>query len=75
MTAATFADAVRSEWTKVRTLRSTVWTILVTTALGIGFGALLSYAGARKYATLSLADRTQFDPASTSLAGHVIAQR
>ncbi|MDN3359575.1 ABC transporter permease [Actinomadura sp. DC4] len=68
------ADAVRSEWTKMRTLQSTVWTVLVTIALGIGFGALLSLAGARKYATLAPADQAHFDPAATSLAGHVMAQ-
>jgi ABC-2 type transport system permease protein len=73
-TAATLTDAVRSEWTKVRTLRSTVWTVLVTIALGVGFGALLSLAGARKYATLAPADKPSFDPAATSLAGHVLAQ-
>jgi len=72
--AAALTDAVRSEWTKVRTLRSTVWTVLVTMALGVGFGALLSLAGARKYAALAPADRAAFDPAQVSLAGHVMAQ-
>lgn len=73
-TATTLTDAVRSEWTKLRTLRSTVWTVLVTIALGVGFGALLSLAGARKYATLAPADRPGFDPAAVSLSGHVLAQ-
>ena len=72
--AATFAGAVRSEWTKLRTLRSTIWTILVTLALGAGFGALLSFAGARNYATLTPAEQASFDPTATSLAGHVMAQ-
>lgn len=35
---------VRSEWTKVRTLRATVWTLLPTVVLGIGLGALVSLA-------------------------------
>ena len=73
-TASTLADALRSEWTKLRTLRSTVWTVLVTIALGVGFAALLSLAGARKYAALAPADRPSFDPAATSLAGHIMAQ-
>jgi purine-cytosine permease-like protein len=73
-TAMTLADALRSEWTKLRTLRSTVWTVLVTIALGVGFGALLSLAGARNYAELAPADRPSFDPAATSLAGHIVAQ-
>jgi hypothetical protein len=40
--AATFADVVRSEWTKARTGPSTMWTLLVATVIGIGLGALIS---------------------------------
>jgi ABC-2 type transport system permease protein len=71
---ATFAGAVRSEWTKLRTLRSTAWTVLVALALGVGFGALLSFAGARKYTALAPADQASFDPTATSLSGYVMAQ-
>jgi ABC-2 type transport system permease protein len=74
MSQATLTDAVRSEWTKVRTLRSTIWTVLVTMALGVGFGALLSLAGARKYTAMSTADRRSFDPAATSLNAHLMVQ-
>ncbi|TQL99104.1 hypothetical protein FB559_4760 [Actinoallomurus bryophytorum] len=73
--AARFAGAVRSEWTKLRTLPSTAWTVLVAAALGVGFGALLSYAGGRKYTTLAPADQASFDPTATSLSGHVMAQQ
>jgi ABC-2 type transport system permease protein len=72
--AATFAGAVHSEWTKLRTLPSTIWTVLVAAALGVGFGALLSFAGARNYPTLAPADQASFDPTATSLSGHVMAQ-
>ncbi|MBC6460171.1 ABC transporter permease [Actinomadura sp. HBU206391] len=71
---ATLADAMRSEWTKVRTLRSTVWAVLATVVLGVGFGALLSLAGARRYTEMTTAERLGFDPAATSLAGHLVAQ-
>nr|WP_082535131.1 ABC transporter permease [Nonomuraea pusilla] len=37
-------DVIRSEWTKMRSVRSTMWTLLVTALLMIGFGALLSFA-------------------------------
>lgn len=33
---------VRSEWTKIRSLRSTYWTFMVTAALTIGLGSLFS---------------------------------
>ncbi|MEV1245005.1 ABC transporter permease subunit [Nonomuraea sp. NPDC050022] len=35
-------DILRSEWTKIRSVRSTVWTLAVTAVLMLGFSALLS---------------------------------
>ncbi|MCK2214622.1 ABC transporter permease [Actinomadura sp. ATCC 31491] len=35
-------DILRSEWTKLRSVRSTVWTLVVTAAMMVGFGALLA---------------------------------
>jgi ABC-2 type transport system permease protein len=66
--------ALRSEWTKLRTLRSTAWTVAATVVLAVGFAALLSLAGARKYAGLAPAGRPSFDPAAVSLSWHVLAQ-
>ena len=43
---ATFADALRSEWTKLRSVRSTFWALTVTVVLGIGLGAAISAAAA-----------------------------
>ncbi|MGA5763510.1 ABC transporter permease [Nonomuraea bangladeshensis] len=37
-------DIIRSEWTKLRSVRSTLWTLAATAAMMIGFGALLSFA-------------------------------
>ena len=37
------AGVARSEWTKIRSLRSTFWTFLVTAVLTIGMGALFSF--------------------------------
>ncbi|WP_084517887.1 ABC transporter permease subunit [Microtetraspora niveoalba] len=37
-------DILRSEWTKIRSVRSTVWTLTVTAVLMLGFSALLSAA-------------------------------
>ncbi|AEW96569.1 MULTISPECIES: ABC transporter permease [Streptomycetaceae] len=41
---ATFADAVRSEWTKIRTVRSTLWTLGVMLLLVVGIGLLVALA-------------------------------
>ncbi|MFF4620417.1 ABC transporter permease subunit [Nonomuraea jabiensis] len=37
-------DILRSEWTKIRSVRSTVWTLAVTALLMLGMGALISVA-------------------------------
>ncbi|MFB4280593.1 hypothetical protein ACBJ59_35255 [Nonomuraea sp. MTCD27] len=37
-------DILRSEWTKIRSVRSTVWTLAATVALMVGIGALISAA-------------------------------
>ena len=36
--AASFTDVVRSEWTKARTVPSTMWTLLVAAVMGSGLG-------------------------------------
>jgi hypothetical protein len=39
---ATFGTALHSEWTKIRTVRSTFWTLLVTMVITIGLGVLIA---------------------------------
>jgi len=63
-----------SEWTKFRSLRSTVWTLLTAVVLSIGIGALFSAVSASQYHTFSPADKATFDPVSTSLNGMLFAQ-
>jgi ABC-2 type transport system permease protein len=70
----TQARVLHSEWTKFRSLRSTVWTLLVAVVLMIGLGALFSAVTANQYHTFSTGDRAQFDPISTSLNGVGFAQ-
>ncbi|MEV1174596.1 ABC transporter permease, partial [Nonomuraea sp. NPDC049784] len=41
---ARFSRILLSEWTKLRTLRSTMWALVVTTVLMIGAGAAISLA-------------------------------
>jgi ABC-2 type transport system permease protein len=38
------AGALRSEWTKIRSVRSTYFTLLAFIVVGVGFGALICYA-------------------------------
>lgn len=66
-----FGGAVRSEFTKLRSVRSTYWTLLILVLVTIGLGALAS-AGAASHA--QEIDRADFDPVQTSLGGLYVAQ-
>ena len=63
-----------SEWTKFRSLRSTMWTLLTAVALTIGIGALFSGVTASQYHTFSAADKASFNPITTSLNGILFSQ-
>lgn len=70
---ATYADAVRSEWTKFRSVRASYWSLFAAAALGIGLGALISWLGADRYNT----DPTihfGWNPVTHSLRSLTIAQ-
>lgn len=67
-------DITRSEWIKLRTVRSTYWTLLATAAGMAGFGSLLCAAYVRHYGSASPAARAAFDPAPYSLSGFFLAQ-
>lgn len=65
----TTTDAVRSEWTKVRTLRSTVGSLVAVAVATIGIGALV--CGLRDE---SKAEAPGFDPLALSLFGVTFGQ-
>jgi ABC-2 type transport system permease protein len=67
---ARFSNALLSEWTKIRTLRSTFFTLATTVALVVGLGALISYESAAHYS----AQDGAWDPTSISLSGLLIGQ-
>ncbi len=62
-----------SEWTKFRSLRSTLWTLLVATVLMVGISALFSAVTANQYDTFNASDLARFNPVSTSLEGNTFA--
>jgi ABC-2 type transport system permease protein len=69
----TQARVIRSEWTKLRTLASSAWSLLAAAALIVGFGAL--YAGVRVTRPPSdPAAIASFDPTAVSLSGLQLAQ-
>jgi ABC-2 type transport system permease protein len=72
--AAPFGDVLRSEWTKLRSVRSTFWALGVTVVLGIALGAAISAAAAHGYAKLSVSGKLSWDPTGVSQSGMLIAQ-
>jgi ABC-type transport system involved in multi-copper enzyme maturation permease subunit len=69
----TQARVLVSEFTKFRTLRSTLWTLLVAVVLMIGIGALFSAVTASQYHTFGAADKATFNAITTSLNGVAFA--
>ena len=65
---------VRAEWTKLRSVRSTVWTLLATVGLAVGFGALIGASQMSSWDNLDPSEQLRFDPTSFSLSGLFLAQ-
>ena len=63
-----------SEWTKLRSVRSTLWSLFAVFGITVGFGALLSWAYVSRYDRVSLRERLTFDPTAHSLRGLFLAQ-
>ena len=69
-----FLAAVRSEWTKLSTVRSTMWALIITVVSTVGFGVLLTAIAVDQWDHRSLAEVTGFDPLLYSFAGLNVAQ-
>lgn len=65
---------IASEWTKFRSLRSTIWTLVIGVVLTIGAGVLFSAAVPGQYQNRSEAERYGFDATDTSLYGILFCQ-
>jgi ABC-2 type transport system permease protein len=65
---------VRSEWTKLHSLRSTRWSLLVATVLGIGFPLLFAAVTSSHWGSMSPGDRADRHPLDIALAGVNVAQ-
>lgn len=60
---------IRSEWTKFRSLRSTLITLAVSVLLTVGLGTLISAVVAAHFAQASPIERLRFNAVVTSLNG------
>jgi ABC-type transport system involved in multi-copper enzyme maturation permease subunit len=64
-----FRGTLNSEFTKIRSVRSTYWTLLVLLAVSIGIGAAITGGTAANWSHMGPSDRASFDPTQASVAG------
>ncbi|GAA4775429.1 MULTISPECIES: ABC transporter permease subunit [Streptomyces] len=65
---------LRSEWTKIRTVSSTTWTLISAFAVTLAMSAALSALMNATFDDLSEAERVTFDPTFVSFSGLVLGQ-
>jgi ABC-2 type transport system permease protein len=70
----TQARVARSEWTKLWSLRSTRWSLLVSVIAMAGLGIVFGAVQMAHWSGMSAHDRATFDPVDTALGGWHIAQ-
>jgi hypothetical protein len=68
------ADVLAAEWIKLRSVRSTYWTVLVTAALTIAVGLLTAKNVVTHWSDFSPADQEDFDPLAAVLSGLYLTQ-
>ena len=70
----TFGNVLRSEWTKVRSLRSTWWTVVAALVVCIGLSVLIDWAIVANWDQASASDKATFDPVNNSFNGVGLGQ-
>ncbi|MGH2903785.1 MAG: ABC transporter permease [Solirubrobacteraceae bacterium] len=70
----TQGHVLRSEWTKLWSLRSTRWSLLFAVIAMAGLGVLIAAVSMGRWSHLSPQDRASFNPIDRSLGGYHLAQ-
>ncbi|MEU1333602.1 ABC transporter permease [Streptomyces sp. NPDC005865] len=68
------AQVLKSEWTKIRSVSSTVWTLGLAVVVTIALGMLISILSKNDYDSLDAEDKLTFDPTFISFAGMSLGQ-
>jgi len=63
-----------AEWTKLRSVRSTAWTLLLTVALSAGLAAAAGLSLRASFATMAPAQRRAYDPLFATFYGLTVGQ-
>ncbi|MEU7060082.1 ABC transporter permease [Streptomyces sp. NPDC046197] len=67
-------QVIRSEWTKIRSVASTVWTLSLAGVVTIALGMLISALSRNEFGDMSARERLSFDPTYVSFAGMALGQ-
>ena len=67
-------QVIRSEWTKIRSVASTVWTLSLAMVVTIALGMLISALSRSEFDRMDARDRAGFDPTFISFAGMSLGQ-
>jgi ABC-2 type transport system permease protein len=68
------AAVIQSEWTKIRTVSSTVWTLAISLVATVAIGATVSAILNSQFSNQSRADQLTFDATNTSFSGMALGQ-
>jgi ABC-type transport system involved in multi-copper enzyme maturation permease subunit len=74
VTLTTYRRLATAEWTKLRSLRSTTWTLTAMVVSSLALCALSAAINAHDFSTFSAADRATWDPTNNSLSGTIAGQ-
>ncbi|MFJ4325173.1 ABC transporter permease subunit [Streptomyces tricolor] len=67
-------QVLRSEWTKIRSVASTVWTLSLAVVVTVALGMLISALSNSQYENMPVRQRLSFDPTVISFAGMTLGQ-
>jgi ABC-2 type transport system permease protein len=67
-------QVIRSEWTKIRSVASTVWTLSLAAVVTIALGMLVSALARQQFDNMGEQDRLSFDATYISFAGMGLGQ-
>jgi ABC-2 type transport system permease protein len=68
------SGVLHSEWTKLRSVRSTTWTLLATVVITLGISVIAASTEAGRWAHSPPASHGTFDPTNLSLTGLLFSQ-
>ncbi|MEU8433039.1 ABC transporter permease subunit [Streptomyces sp. NPDC029216] len=71
---ASFPAVLRSEWTKIRTVASTTWTLASALVVTVGIGAALCAVFAAGFKNMAKEQQLSFDPTFASFTGMSLGQ-